>query len=244
MTRIKHYRPSPAMVVALIALFISMGGVSYGVATGAIDSREIKNNTVRGKDIRNNQVASRDLRNNSARGRDVRNSSLTGADVGNDKLTGSDVLESSLGTVPNASAATTANFAGLAANTVGLVHASPVKSNYGDADKDLFSLNGFRVYLHCENGGPDSDSEVYIRNDSAGDNAAVETDDGGDVGDFDQGDVEPLNGATGTAGTPAFDESSAFAAVGNKGSITGFAPVADEVSATQANCAAQGFGIG
>src|SRR3954447_2901996 len=108
MTGLKRWRPSPATVLASIALFVSLGGVSYGVATGSINSREIKNNTIRGKDIRNNQVSSSDLRNNSARGRDVRNGSLTGADVGNDKLTGSDVLESSLGTVPNASSATTA----------------------------------------------------------------------------------------------------------------------------------------
>ena len=47
MRRILKRRPSPAMVVALIALFVAMGGVSYGVATGSIDGREIKNNTVR-----------------------------------------------------------------------------------------------------------------------------------------------------------------------------------------------------
>lgn len=54
-------RPSPAMVVALIALFIAMGGVSYGVATGSIDSREIKNNSVRGKDIRNGTILGKDI---------------------------------------------------------------------------------------------------------------------------------------------------------------------------------------
>jgi hypothetical protein len=33
-------RPSPALIVACLALFLSLGGVSYGVATGFIDSRE------------------------------------------------------------------------------------------------------------------------------------------------------------------------------------------------------------
>lgn len=65
-------RPSPAMVVSLIALFCSLGGVSYGVATGSIDSREIKNNTVRSKDIRNNTVRSRDVRNRSLLARDFK----------------------------------------------------------------------------------------------------------------------------------------------------------------------------
>jgi hypothetical protein len=75
-------RPSPAMVVASIALFMAMGGVSYGLATGAIDSREIKNNTVRGKD--------------------VHNGSLTGRDVKRDGLGGLSISEGTLGTVPAA----------------------------------------------------------------------------------------------------------------------------------------------
>jgi hypothetical protein len=66
-------RPSPALGVAVLALFISLGGVSYGVATGSIDSREIKNNTVRGKDIRTNTIRGRDVRESSLG--TVRNSS-------------------------------------------------------------------------------------------------------------------------------------------------------------------------
>jgi hypothetical protein len=56
-------RISPAMVVAMIALFLSLGGVSYGLATGSIDGREIRNNTIRGADIRNATISSRDLGN-------------------------------------------------------------------------------------------------------------------------------------------------------------------------------------
>ena len=88
-------RLSPATVIASIALFVSLGGVSYGVATGSIDSREIKNNNIRGKDIRTGTVASSDVADNS--------------------LTGGDVVESSLGTVPNATNAGRANTAGSAA---------------------------------------------------------------------------------------------------------------------------------
>src|SRR5215216_510142 len=72
MTRLLHHRPSPAMVIAMIALFVSLGGVSYGVATGSIDSREIKNNSVRSKDIRNRTVVGRDIRNDAVTGRQIR----------------------------------------------------------------------------------------------------------------------------------------------------------------------------
>ena len=96
--RLLHKRPSPALVIACLALFISLGGVSYGVATGFIDSREIKNNTIRTHAIRNNEV----------RGRDIRNSTIQGADVAFNTLKGADIEESSLGKVPSAAAADSA----------------------------------------------------------------------------------------------------------------------------------------
>jgi hypothetical protein len=98
-------RPSPAMVVALIALFVALGGVSYGFATGSIDSREVKNNSLRSVDLRNNDVRSIDIRNNEIRGRDIRNSTIRTEDIGANQVKGVDVLESSLGEVPKAGSA-------------------------------------------------------------------------------------------------------------------------------------------
>ena len=71
-------RPSPAMVIALIALFISLGGVSYGLAAGSIGSREIENESLRGKDIRNGSLG----------GADIRNGGLTQRDLGRGVLAG------------------------------------------------------------------------------------------------------------------------------------------------------------
>src|SRR3954470_24859758 len=104
-------RPSPSLVVALIALFVSLGGVSYGFATGSIDSREIKNNTIRTRDLRNNEV----------RGRDIRNSTIRTPDVALNTLTGLDINESKLAKVPSAARADAAGIAATA--TIGL---SPV----------------------------------------------------------------------------------------------------------------------
>ena len=89
-------RPSPALVISCIALFVSLGGVSYGVATGYIDSREIRNNTITSGDVRNNTLRTFDIRNNEVRGFDIRNSTIQGRDVAFDTLTGSDIAESSL----------------------------------------------------------------------------------------------------------------------------------------------------
>ena len=82
---LRRFLPSPAMVIALIALFISMGGVSYGLATGVIDSREIQDDTIRS--------------------RDVRNRILTGNDMGFNRVGGGAIKESTLGQVPNSATA-------------------------------------------------------------------------------------------------------------------------------------------
>jgi hypothetical protein len=104
-------RPSPALVISMIALFVSLSGVSYGVATGFIDSREIKNNEIRSLDIRNNEVRTRDLRNNEVRGIDIRNSTVQGRDIALNTVTGEDINETTLGKVPSATAADTATSA-------------------------------------------------------------------------------------------------------------------------------------
>ena len=70
---LRRLLPSPAMVVALIALVMSLGGSAYAlVITGA----SIRNNTVTGKDIRKHSLRGHDLRANSVGGGGIKESSL------------------------------------------------------------------------------------------------------------------------------------------------------------------------
>ncbi len=50
-----------ANVMSTVAVFVALGGTSYAVATGSIDSREIKNNSVRSKDVRNATLQAKDF---------------------------------------------------------------------------------------------------------------------------------------------------------------------------------------
>lgn len=88
LSKLRSYHPSHATVVAYLALFITLGGTSYGVATGFIDSREIKNNAVKSADLKNNDTRSQDVRNNSLTGADVKN--LKSGDVANGSLLAQD----------------------------------------------------------------------------------------------------------------------------------------------------------
>jgi hypothetical protein len=138
-------RPSPALVISCIALFVSLGGVSYGVATGFIDSREIRNNTIQSGDVRNNTLRTFDIRNNEVRGFDIRNSSIQGRDVAFDTLTGGDIAESSLAKVPSAAQADS-----LGGMTVQKFFAKPAP---GTAAAEIYRGSFFALKAGCSMAG-------------------------------------------------------------------------------------------
>jgi hypothetical protein len=88
MKHLRRLRPSPAMVVACIALTVALGGTSYAAIT-------LPKNSVGTKQLKRNAVTSPKVKNNA--------------------MTGADVLESSLGRVPSAATAVTATSATQAA---------------------------------------------------------------------------------------------------------------------------------
>ena len=167
MNPIKLGRPSPALVIACISLFVALGGVGYAAATGSIDGREIKNGAVASKDIKNSSVVSGD----------VKNSTLTGSDIKSNSVTGTDVSESSLGKVPSAgqadnaataSSANTANTANTAnsagnADTVGGQRIIPFvyRRDSTVTETTLANINGLEIRAAC--GGSDNDLRLYNR---------------------------------------------------------------------------------
>jgi hypothetical protein len=81
MRAVLPHRPSPAMVVACIALTIALGGTSYAaikLPAGSVGTKQLKKNAVTAPKVKNNA------------------------------LTGADVLESSLAQVPSAASAVSA----------------------------------------------------------------------------------------------------------------------------------------
>ena len=73
MTRFRRFLPSPAMAVALLALFMAMGGSAYALV---ITSGSIKNNTIRSVDVRNRALTGTDMRSNRVGGGAIKESSL------------------------------------------------------------------------------------------------------------------------------------------------------------------------
>jgi hypothetical protein len=182
-------RPSPAMIVALIALFVSLSGVSYGVATGFIDSREIKNNEIRSIDIRNNEVRTRDLRNNEVRGIDIRNSTVQGRDIALNTVTGEDVKEDTLQKVPSALLADSATSADSVSS---LKIIAPTTVAEGASAVALATHGPLTVYGECLTPGPMARVTVSTTEDNsaAAGTSRIGTNDAG----FQEADLDVIDG--------------------------------------------------
>ena len=77
----------------MIALFVALGGVSYGLAG---------RNTVASDDIINGAVKSADIKNRGVKSKDIRVGGVKANNVAKDSLGGAEIIESTLGKVPNA----------------------------------------------------------------------------------------------------------------------------------------------
>lgn len=86
-------RPSPAMAVALLALFVALGGS----ALAAIGSAGIADNSVRSVDVRNNDLRSNDVRNGALGLADLSAAARTGL-AG--KLYHREINDGSITTIP------------------------------------------------------------------------------------------------------------------------------------------------
>jgi hypothetical protein len=138
---VKRRRPSPALVIATIALFMAIGGIGYAAAT--IGTSDIKNNAVTAKKLHKNAVVKKKIKNNA----------VNGAKVQDNSLTGSDINESTLGQVPSAANADNATNAGNA----GTVNGSQiVQFSFNQPAvtglTELVSLSGVSLKAGCDAG--------------------------------------------------------------------------------------------
>jgi hypothetical protein len=100
--------PSPAMIVACIALFVAMGGTSYAAI-------KLPANSVGSKQIKKNAVTAVKVKNATLTGAKVKDATLTGAKIQDGSLTGADLASATvdaakIGTIPGARVRRTAAF--------------------------------------------------------------------------------------------------------------------------------------
>ena len=104
----RRVRPSPAMVVAAVSLFISISGVAWaaGIAANSVRSKQIKDEAIKEQDLGPGSVTTVKLADGSittgkilgdaVTSAQVDDGSLTGADLAGETLTGANVLDGGL----------------------------------------------------------------------------------------------------------------------------------------------------
>lgn len=85
------YRIHPASVLAMLALFVALGGISYAAA-GKIGTPDIKNGA----------ITKAKLKKNAVTGPKIKPGAVSGAKIQDNAVTGAKVDEASLGIVPDA----------------------------------------------------------------------------------------------------------------------------------------------
>ncbi|MDX6670036.1 MAG: hypothetical protein QOI91_399, partial [Solirubrobacteraceae bacterium] len=98
MRRIPLRRPSPALIVATIALFLAAGGTGYALTLPAnsVGAPQIKPGQVLNSKLATNSVTYSKLATNQMTTVKIRNRSLLGEDLANNTITGQQVDESTL----------------------------------------------------------------------------------------------------------------------------------------------------
>jgi hypothetical protein len=99
-------RPSPALVVALIALFVALGGPA--AAAGLIRGSQIKKNTITSRQVKNHSLSTKDLSrravrtlrvtpNGSVTQSKLANGAVTSAKIAGAAITGAKIATNSIG---------------------------------------------------------------------------------------------------------------------------------------------------
>lgn len=140
------HRPSPALIVAIIALIAALAGGAVALpGKNTVDKNDIKRNAVKGKQVKDNA------------------------------LTGADVDESTLGQVPSAASAATADKAasaatadsaaraGTAAALDGLTRIPPTSIADNAGETPLATVGAFTIALACIDGPTATTAQLRIR---------------------------------------------------------------------------------
>lgn len=132
---------SYANVVATMALFIALGGISWAAATAP-------KNSVATKSIKKNAVTNSKIRNNAITTRKIKTGAVLSGDVKNDALTGVDINEGTLGAVPEATKRSN-DFSVLVNANSSASNADPNVARSQATEVPLISHGAITLYAKC-----------------------------------------------------------------------------------------------
>jgi hypothetical protein len=193
MKRILRRRPSPALVVAAIALFAALGGSAYALSiTGA----SVVNGSLTGADIKNRSLTQADLK-----GRALKGTLMIKDSVGNNAVKEQVLDASKLKQVKSSQDS----------DRIGGAEGVRIDPFYLDNNqsKAVATVGPFTLTARCRTDVADQIAEIVVQtnqNNAAIDGATKDT-------SFNIGETVALVAAQAPTGTPAFDQEAAGAAI-------------------------------
>jgi hypothetical protein len=111
MTSKSKFRPSPALVISCIALFVALTGsaLAVGVGKNTVRSPQIVDGTIRTTDLRDNSVAAGKVAPNAIDTTEIAENGVESSDVAPDSLTAGDLAAASVTSSEVADQSLTAN---------------------------------------------------------------------------------------------------------------------------------------
>ena len=148
MSRILRRRPSPSMIVALVALFVALAGTATALPGRArVKKDDIARAAVRSVHIKSRAIQSKHIKSRAVTRSKIARRAVSSSEVGQDALTGTNIVESSLSTVPTATSAT--NAATVNGRTVEKIS---FLAPGGTGATTVLSLNGLTLVATCAAG--------------------------------------------------------------------------------------------
>jgi hypothetical protein len=197
MKRILRRRPSPALAIAVIALFVALGGSAYALS---ITGSDVVNGSLTGSDIRNRSLTQFDLK-----GRALKGTLMIKDSVGYNAVKEQVLDASKFKQV--ASSKDSDRVGGVAGRRVAAF------SLDNNQSKAVTTAGPFTLTARCRTEGVDQIAEIIVQTNQS--NAAVDGASNDPV--FNVGEVATLVAARAPAGTPAFDQEAAGAAIAPDG---------------------------
>jgi hypothetical protein len=197
MKRILRRRPSPALAVSVIALFAALGGSAYALS---ITGGDVVNGSLTGADVRNRSLTQSDLK-----GRALKGTLMIKDSVGYNAVKEQVLDASKLKQVK--SSADSDKLAGVTGHRI-----APFALD-NDQAKSVATVGPLTLTARCRSEGADQIAEIVLQTNQNG--AAAEGAQKDTV--LNVGETLPLVAAQAPAGTPAFDQEAAGAAIAPDG---------------------------
>jgi hypothetical protein len=159
-------RPSPATIIALIALFVALGGTGYAA---------LKKNSVGRRQLKPNAVSSIKIKNHAVTRKKLARNAVGGFQIGADTITGRNIQEATLEQVPRAAVA------GAADNFDKYVPFGIVTAGTGES-RTLVSYGPFSLVGKCDAEGTETWASVVFATTEEHSSFAGESAARGDVG--------------------------------------------------------------